>query len=394
MAITNNPLDWANRVYGTPTASTMPAKPNNPSMTDPNLYSNLYNNQRNMPTSGSQAGSSDWLANYALQNNQASMAGSSPVSFNPLLGPEGVVNPNATLTGPGKTLTQVENEAYSQYLSSAMQQRDLSRQGIQAAGGDRYQQARLAMEQQRGLSDTRGLTAGARQGASDQLSAAQQVALNQIESGVRNELTQLKQQGIQDEFLAQEYASRKVEQFKQTDPQWGKLEILSNKYNGALQLGDKEGAQAALNELLTLQGNLLGTEVTDVLGSSTLTVSQKRDDLIQRMSSNPQLSEKIWTWVGAFGAIIGGSFLMGAGFFLAPMGIGIPMAAVGAGLLVYGGHLSKVASDKNMPMEKKVAQVDKILAEQRAEWIEMKYPPADVDKAIAEYRAKLIPAFQ
>lgn len=128
------------------------------------------------------------------------------------------------MPGMQATLGEVRESAYQDYMARQLQQLDLQRQGSMQAGADRYQQARMAMEQQRALSDTRGLTAGAAAGAQGQLSAQQQVALNTIEQGTMADLRQLESQGISLEFAASEWANQKVAEFKQTDEAWVGLE--------------------------------------------------------------------------------------------------------------------------------------------------------------------------
>jgi hypothetical protein len=393
-------IDYTSMIYGNRNAE-QPRRATG-SGTSSVDYGQLYSqaklgNYSNMsaPISGSAAGSADFLADYARRNTQAERAGMTPASFNPLLGPQGMVDPNAPIVNVNKSSQQIFEEAQAKYLETTTASRDLARQGIQRTGADQYSQARMAMEQQMALSDTRGLTAGAREGAQQTLSATQQVALNQIESNIQSQLLELKAQGVQDEFLAQEYGMRQLEINKQLNPEWGKLEILTNNFNAALQLGDKEAAQKALNSMNETGYALLGLDASDIdTKNPNLSIDATRDKLIQRMSQDPSVSEQVWSWVAAFGAIGAGGLMMGAGFFLAPMGIGIPLSVVGAGLMSYGAHLSKVAGDQNLSMERKIQKVNEILAAQRKEFINLGYSPEVVDAELNKYRQTLIPAFQ
>jgi hypothetical protein len=198
-------------------------------------------------------------------------AGMGPVSFNPLLGPEGMADPNAVLPSTQKTIAQMQDEARAKYEATRLEQIDIARQGALRGGSDQYSQARMAMEQQMGLSDTRGLTAGAREGAQVQLSAAQQVALNQIESGTLNRLDQLDSFAAQIPVEAMEFAQKELEFKLQSDPRTRQLdspdpEIAAKAYGSLYGLTDVE-----VDDLISeLSGTTIGSAEYNMKIESTL----------------------------------------------------------------------------------------------------------------------------
>ena len=143
------------------------------------------------------------------------------------------------LAGMEQTLGDVRQSAYQDYMARQLQQLELQKQGAMLTGADRFQQARLAMEQQRGLSDTRGLTAGAAVGAQGQLGAQQQLVLNSIERGTMDDLRQLESQGITAEFAANEWANQKVQEFMQTDESWRNVDAAGSAVETAAAAYDR-----------------------------------------------------------------------------------------------------------------------------------------------------------
>lgn len=402
-------IDYTSMIYGNRTAE-QPKRTTGQGAREVN-YDELYRqaNQGNFSNmsaniSGSAAGSADFLADYARRNNQVQQAGMTSASFNPLLGPEGMVNLNAPIVNVNKSSQQIFDEAQAKYLETATASRDLTRQGIQRTGADQYSQARMAMEQQMALSDTRGLTAGAREGAQQTLSATQQVALNQIESNIQSQLLELKAQGVQDEFLGQEYAMRKLDQFKQTDPQWGQLESLGRDYQDAITRGDAEGGAKIRQQMANLEGQLLGFANID--GYTPPTSDMSLDDLdadvralAERISKDPSGFDKL----AVAGLFLGGTALLIGGIVAAPFTAGTSLGAsvkgslmiVGAaGAYVTGTYITAVEVDQTMSTEDKKAKIDAAYAQERARLIDLGYPPADVDRIIAEARIELPPALR
>lgn len=314
------------------------------------------------------------------------------------------MEPTTEIVNTQRSLQDVYNEAYANYLARSTEQRDLARQGIMAAGQDRYQQARMAMEQQRALSDTRGLTAGAREGAEAQTSAAQQVALNQIESNTRNELMQLKAQGIQDEFLGEQYAMQKLDQFKQMDPGWGRYESLSRDYQDALTRGDAEAAEAIRGDLRTLESQLLGfsdlPEYTDI--TSTMSLDDLDADvtaLAERLSQDPSGLDKL----AAVGLFLGGTALLVGGILSIPFTGGVSFTTVApavgmitaaAGAYTAGSYITAVEGDQQMSVADKKAKIDAAYAQERTRLINLGYPAEEIDRIITEARQELPPALR
>jgi hypothetical protein len=288
-------IDWANRMYGTPTTgyagetNMKNARLDNPYSTDAELYQNLFQANRQMPLSGSAAGSADFLAGYAQRNVPAQISGMGPVSFNPLLGPEGVADPNATLPATQKTIAQMQDEARARYEASRLEQIDIARQGTLRGGADQYSQARMAIEQQRGLSDTRGLTAGAREGARQTLSATEQVALNQIESNTLNRLDNLDAIAAELPMEAMQYAQQQLELSKLTDSRW--LDVEST---------DPEIRANAIGSLYGLTPERISELADEFTGMSigTQEFNMKLDSAIERNLNN--LSEDPTFWNTAF----------------------------------------------------------------------------------------------
>ena len=264
-------VDYSSLLYGTaPTRSELRAQKPTQQLYDGN-YQEMYNQQRTMPRSGFAAGSADWLANYVQQNVQAQRAGMSPVNFNALLGPDGTVDTSKAPFEGLPTLEEIQQQARTQYETSRLQQVDLARQSAMRGGADQYSQARMAMEQQRALSDTRGLTAGAAEGAQQQLSAAQQVALNQIESGTLNRLDQLDSFAAQIPIEAMEFAQKELDFKLASDPRTRLLdspdpEIAAKAYGSLYGLSAEE-----IDDLVSeLSGTTIGSVEYNMKIESTI----------------------------------------------------------------------------------------------------------------------------
>lgn len=397
-------INYSDLVYGIQNKATATGR----TSSNTGDYQTLYNQTRAMPLSGSQAGSADFLANYARQNTRAMGAGMAPVDFNAMLGPEGQVNPNAAVPNTQRSLQDVYNEAYANYLARSTEQQNLARQGIMAAGQDRYQQARLAMEQQRGLSDTRGLTAGAREGAEAQTSAAQQVALNQIEATTRSELLNLKAQGVQDEFLGEQYAMQKVEQFKQIDPGWGKYQSSMSDYQDAINRNDTEDAAKIRESQRQMEAELLGfaddpnyTGITS--SSSAAEVSARTSRIIDRVTKNPSDMELLVQAIPTALLIAGGAAAVIGGILLSPLtggtsvmvtGWGLTTITAGVAAIGAGTYNAAVLNDQSLSNEEKRAKIDAMYEEERKELISLGFTEEQAQAAIDADREDLAPIFR
>ena len=401
-------VDYSSLLYGTaPTRPELRAQKPNQRLYDGN-YQEMYNQQRTMPVSGFAAGSADFLANYAQRNVQAQQAGMSPVNFKSLLGPDGQVDPNAQISNLQKTPQEIFNEAQAEYLARATQQRDIARQGIQAAGQDRYQQARMAMEQQMALSDTRGLTAGAAEGARQSLSATQQVALNQLESTTRSELLNLKAQGVQDEFLAQEWAMQKVQQSNILSENQQIVAALVNEYQNAYAQNNTDKMNTITAQITELTLTDLGIdpskikEITDTT-TSTAQIRATADEAVQELLETPEELDK---WV-ALGMIAGGALLIGASAALTvtTIGAGAPVGAVGVGkgllmigaasaALFFGNSQKSAYNDKTLSVEQKKTRINEIYQEEYNYLISYGFTAEEAQAAIDADRKTLPPAFR
>jgi hypothetical protein len=260
------------------------------------------------------------------------------------------------------------------------------------------------MEQQMALSDTRGLTAGAREGAQQTLSATQQVALNQIESQTQSQLLELQQQGVQDEFLALEYASRKAEQFKSTSPEYASMEILQNNINFALQTGDLEGAKNLNDQLTVAKAQWSGADlqILETMANASAPIPQVRastEKLIETLVSEPSNWDKFLGGV----LIAGGVTVLVAGAIFAPFTGGGSLIGVKAGAaMIAGGAVAagigaQVTANEflqSMSPEQKKERMDKLLAEDREILINYGYTAEQADKAIADAKVKLPPLYQ
>lgn len=318
----------------------------------------------------------------------------------------------------GRTFDQVKNEAEAEYLARAAQRRDLDRQSIVMGGTDRYQQARLAMEQQRALSDTRGLTAGAAEGARQGLSATQQVALNQIESQTQSELLQLKQQGIQDEFLAQEWADRKLQEFQTSSPEAGQLRALQGLYQDAANRSDVAKMEELAPQIAATELAMFGTSQTEIKELINLAETGNIPELsarfkrqVNRVTSDSGMSNLLiglgLTAGGTAAAVGAGSTIAGAitaaggvGAALTSTGIGatigVPLLAL-AGLTAVGFGIYNlvVAGNKEWrSVEKRNELLDGFLADEKARLRSLGYTDEQINSAIEAKLDELDPVYQ
>lgn len=235
--------------------------------------------------------------------------------INPLLAPDGTIDTSKSPYEGLPSMNEYIQNARTQYEANRLQQLDLARQGALRTGADQYSQARMAMEQQRALSDTRGLTAGAREGAEQQLSAAQQVALNQIEAGTFGRLDQLEQLRAQIPMESLQYAQQEWELFQATDrrvadSQSTDPEVKAKAVGSLLGYNDQE-----IQDLIDEYG---GGEDIEGLG---MAISSRIENQLSNLASNPNFGNLLMGWgmdaltgVGtATGAVtIGAAFAKGA----------------------------------------------------------------------------------
>lgn len=309
-------IDYANLVYGTPTRDQVEDRLSYQTSYTPSDYQSMYNRSRQGTLSGSAVGSADWLANYAQRNAQAQIAGMAPVNFNALLGPDGTVDPNAQVPNLPKTFTEIQQEAEARYLQMAAQSRDVARQSALLAGADQYSQARMAMEQQMALSDTRGLTAGAAEGARQTLSATQQVALNQIQSSTMQQLFEIDSQALQDPLIAAEYGAKLAEIAKSNNPDLITAEGILSQAQRASEAGNTVQADQLMDQYYTIINNTYGSKIP--LTGTTVSVEDISDSVISKLSdlgTERTLTEEALGWaggvLGTLGIGVGGSIAAG-----------------------------------------------------------------------------------
>ena len=411
-------INWNDYLYGNPNATTPTRTVTNGNTTTVGTdYETLYNqaksgNYSNFTANqtGFAPGSADFLAGYAQRNVPAQTAGMSPVSFNPLLGPEKVADPNDPIANLNKTQGEVFNEAQARYLAMATENRDLTRQGIQRTGADQYSQARMAMEQQMALSDTRGLTAGAREGAQQTLSATQQVALNQIESQTQSQLLELKQQGVQDEFLAQEYAHMTLQNLSITDPRYGKIDDLTREYQNAANTNDVDEMNRISKEISIrteeIRTGFVSPEDQKILdnpGSSDIELSAAAERQLTRV-----LGDTDWLqFAASLGTVaLGVAMVTGSVIAFAPTGGASSISAFKGGALIIAGlaglgiglvGVQRTGEDIGQAartVEQEKARVNRILARQRRSLLARGYTNEEIDVGFQLRLASEDPVYQ
>jgi hypothetical protein len=317
--------------------------------------------------------------------------------------------PNDQVVNTNRTFQTVRQEAEAGYLARATEYRDLAQQGIQRTGADQYSQARMAMEQQRALSDTRGLTAGAREGANQMLSATQQVALNQIESQTQSELLQLQQQGIQDEFLAQEWADIKVKQFQTESEEAGYLASLNNDYQAAVNRNaDEDELITIRNEQrrveLQLYGKYLSPEEQAIFtdpNTPEAELDARTIRVIERITDDANLVDGL---VGlgliAIGTI--GIAASGAVSLVGGVAVGIPLAtlskvALAAGIVsvTTGFALGGAEVGKEFrSTDQEVKRTNRLLNNNYKKLVEEGFTPEEARAAVDARLSKLPPVFR
>ena len=225
-------------------------------------YTNLYLNRQttNPQLSTGMISPINWFS--AARNAPPQTDFDPSFATDPFRGPIGEQPPIA----PGETqlpfvedrLEQIRLNARTEELARLSDFREMQRQFTQRQGASSYEQAMMAMEQQRALSDTRGLTAGAREGAEQRLSATQQVALNQIQNATMDQILQIDAASIQDAQVADEYGMRALQAFKATNPDFVAYEAATNNLNVAYNSNDPAKIEAAERAFFEAQSRALG----------------------------------------------------------------------------------------------------------------------------------------
>ena len=319
-------------------------------------------------------------------------------------------DPNDPIANLNKTQGEVFNEAQARYLAMATENRDLTRQGIQRTGADQYSQARMAMEQQMALSDTRGLTAGAREGAQQTLSATQQVALNQIESQTQSQLLELKQQGVQDEFLAQEYAHMTLQNLSITDPRYGKIDDLTREYQNAANTNDVDEMNRISKEISIrteeIRTGFVSPEDQKILdnpGSSDIELSAAAERQLTRV-----LGDTDWLqFAASLGTVaLGVAMVTGSVMAFVPTGGASSISAFKGGALIIAGlaglgiglvGVQRTGEDIGQAartVEQEKARVNRILARQRRSLLARGYTNEEIDVGFQLRLASEDPVYQ
>ena len=281
-------VDWSRYMPGG-TGLTSPQEPRQSTL----IY-NPANPANNVPSLGA-----DYNAMYnAYMNPRLTGTRKIDQSISPfdvydaagLRGPDGTVDTSKSPYEGLPSMDEYIQNARTQYEASRLEQLDLARKGAMRTGADQYSQARMAMEQQRALSDTRGLTAGAKEGAEAQLSAAQQVALNQIEAGTFGRIDQLEQLRSQIPMESLQYAQQEWELFQATDrrvadSQSTDPEIRAQAVGSLLGYSDQE-----IQDLIKDYG---GGEDIEGLG---MAISSRIEDQLNNLASDPTFVNLLWGW--------------------------------------------------------------------------------------------------
>jgi hypothetical protein len=410
-------LERYNQAMGIPGATSGASYPVAPITARPNTQ--LYDFARGVPNTLQPISGTDY---FGISPRR----GDTPSSL--LGGVPPQTDRNAPVFNTGRTFETVRQEAEAGYLARATEQRDLARQGIQQTGADQYSQARMAMEQQRALSDTRGLTAGAREGANQMLSATQQVALNQIEAQTRSELLQLQREGVQDEFLAQEWADRKVQQFQTSSPEAGALRGLQTLYQNAANTGDVDKMNELSPQLVAAELAMFGTPQSEIKAIQDAATAGNLPELnwlvkerIRNITGNTG-GLNMLVGVGATGggillgtgavakivgavgtAIAGKGIIAGAGAILAgaaaagPLAVAgtVALAIVGTAAIVFGAYRMVVGAQQMFRSpERKRELLNEVLADERVRLNRLGYTNEAIDAAIDETIKNLAPIFQ
>ncbi len=442
------PQRFNNYFYGNQNA-TIPRRQSSEYDTGVVDYTTMYNQARtgnfgtftaNQP--GFAAGSSDWLRNYSLQNQQAQMAGASPVNFNALnLADQAMMSTEIANTG-GRTITEIGQEAELAEQARLLELRDMQRQFAQQQGGDMYSQAMMAMEQQRALSDTRGLSAGAAVGAEQMLSATQQMALNQIQSATMDQLMQIDAASLEDTKIAQAAGARAIELAELTDPRFAKMRNLLRNVDVLEATGQRDKALETFQEANLLEAEIYGFDPTNanpalawdsviqreiaainrpeesdaatrnrnlmIIGGAVLVVSGIALKVLSGGFATPLGAPLTVKGAGMVAGAVGGA----AGYTMA----GVGKAVLGYGLKAAGGALAKLPTravlagvslggwniyqswvnrQRNWSAEKKQEAVDEYLENQIAIWRNSEQDEEEIQNRINLFKeSQLLPALR
>jgi hypothetical protein len=442
------PQRFNNYFYGNQNA-TIPRRRSSEYDTGVVDYTTMYNQARtgnfgnltaNQP--GFAASSSDWLRNYSLQNQQAQMAGASPVTFNALnLADQAMMSTEIANTG-GRTITEIGQEAELAEQARLLQLRDQQRQFTQQQGGDMYSQAMMAMEQQRALSDTRGLSAGAAVGAEQMLSATQQMALNQIQGATMDQLMQIDAASLEDNKIAQAAGMRAIEIAEQTDPRFAQMRNLLRNVEVLEATGQTEKALETFQEANLVEAEIYGFDPTNANPALAWdNVIQKEIAAINRPEESDAATRNrnLMLIGGAVLAVAGIALTVYSGGAATPLGAkltvkgaglmtgalggaagytmaGVGKAALGYGLKVAGGVITKaptravlagvalvgwqswqawVNRQRNWSADKKQQAVDEYLENQIAIWRNAEEDEEEIQNRINLFKeSQLLPALR
>ena len=290
----------------------------------------------------------------------------------------------------GLTLTEIYDAARIAEEVRLLGVRENQRQFAQLQGQGMYSQALMAMEQQRALSDTRGLTAGAREGATQQLSATQQMALGQIQNATMQQLLQIDTEALQDPRMAMEYALRHLEISQTLDPRNAQLNSYVKDAQFKYETGDIEGAIISWNKAMALEAEINGYKPNLSLDPAIAaiewdrTVQNQLDALNQPPESPEAIQARNFMMIGGLGLmIVGGGMIALTKGAAAPLGTGLiakgakMVKMVGGGVALGGASMTFLNvfgwwnnRDRNLsPHEKRVRQ-DTALNTQIGIWLD------------------------
>jgi hypothetical protein len=300
----------------------------------------------------------------------------------------------------------------------------------------------MAMEQQRALSDTRGLSAGAAVGAEQMLSATQQMALNQIQGATMDQLMQIDAASLEDDQIAKAAGMRAIELAEQTDPRFAQMRNLLRNVEVLSATGETEKALETFQEANLVEAEIYGFDPTNANPALAWdNVIQKEIAAINRPEESDVAirNRNIAIGVGAVLAVAGIALTIYSGGAALPLATkftakgvglmtgaiggaagytmaGVGKAALGFGFKVAGGALTKLPTravltglalggwhswqawvnrQRNWSAEKKQEAVDEYLENQIAIWRNSEEDEEEIQNRINLFKeSQLLPALR
>lgn len=257
------------------------------------------------------------------------------------------VDMNEEIAYTGQTRTEIARAAEKAQLSDLADFRNMQRQTVARQGSTMFEQAQMAMSERQLMSDTRGLTGGAKDFAETGLGAQQQMALAQIKNATMDQLLQIDAQSLQDPQIAQDAMFRALEIDELLNPAVAEANSFFNNAQILQELGDTDGAIKAINQGNALQAEYYGYKAPDPINpmESLLqwdaTTKQKLDGLNQPEMSDEAKNARNWAIGIGVALIATGIALKFTGF---GAGFGAAMSTKGVAMLAGAGTAGKAAT--------------------------------------------------